>query len=101
MFKILFKIIITLVSTVLSLILTPINALVTGVFPDISTKILQVTSGISNLFSGLSYAMGFIPQPIIEVLLFIITCEIAKHTIHISTHLLIKIWVIIQKIKFW
>lgn len=53
------------------------------------------------MFSSISWALGLIPGYVIEVLLFIFTIEIAKHTIRISTHTLIKIWNLFQKLKFW
>lgn len=101
MFKILFDIIINLLATLIQIVLTPINLVITNTLPDLSDKILQVTNGIPNLFSGLYWALGFLPPGVLPVLLFILAVEIAKHTIFISTHTLIKVWNLFQKLKFW
>ena len=101
MFKLLFTIIINLLATVIQIVCLPINAVITNTMPDFSDKILQVTSTLNSVFDSLRWALGLIPDPIIEVLLFIVSVEIAKHTIRVSTGSLIKVWTILQKIKFW
>lgn len=101
MFKALFNIIINLVATVIQLVVWPINAAITAALPDTSSKILQATNTINSLFDSMTWALGLIPNQVIEVLLFIVLVEIAKHTIFLSTHVLIKVWNVFQKIKFW
>lgn len=101
MFKALFNIILDLLATVIQIICWPINSAITAVMPDLSDKILQVTNTLNTVFDSLTWALGLVPEPIINVLLFIITVEIAKHTIRLSTHSLIKVWTVLQKIKFW
>lgn len=101
MFKILFKIIINLLATVIQLIVWPINQLISATLPDLTNKIADVNSTITNVFNSMTWALGLLPPIIIETLLFIITIEIAKHTIYISTHTLVKVWNVLQKIKFW
>lgn len=101
MFKALFNIIINLVATVVQLITFPLNAIIVQALPDFSNKITEVTETLSSVFSSMFWAIGLLPTPIIITLLFILSVEIAKHTIYISTHTLIKVWAIIQKIKFW
>lgn len=101
MFKLIIGLVINLLATVVQLIMTPINALIIATLPNISAQILQVTNGIPTIISYLNYGLGLIPPGIVPVLTFILTCEIAKHTIFTSTHVLLKVWNIIQKIKFW
>lgn len=101
MFKALFNILINLVATLVQLICLPINAIIVNALPDVSQKIIDVTSTFSQIFNNMNWALALIPPAISETILFIITCEIAKHTIYISTHTLIKVWNIVQKIKFW
>lgn len=101
MFKALFNIIINLLATVIQLICWPVNQLITATLPNISDKITQVTSTLSNIFSSITWGLGLLPPIVVETLLFIVTIEIAKHTIYISTHTLIKVWNVLQKIKFW
>lgn len=101
MFKALFTIIINLLATIIQLIAWPINAVIEAALPDISDKIMYVTSNITGLFEGLGWAVSFLPSVLTETLLFILSIEIAKHTIYISTNTLIKVWNVFQKIKFW
>lgn len=101
MFKALFNIIINLLATLVQLICFPLNLVISSALPDFSSKIDQVTSVLASVFDNMSWALGLIPPAITEVLLFILLVEVAKHTIYISTHTLIKVWNIIQKIKFW
>lgn len=101
MFKGLFKIIFNLLGTIVQTICIIPNTIILNTMPDLSGKLLKVTGTIEHLFDGLGWALGLIPTPVTEVLLFIITIEIAKHTIYVSTHTLIKIWNLVQKIKFW
>lgn len=101
MFKALFNIIINMIATVIQLIVWPINQIITNAMPDLSDKILQVSTTLNSVFDAISWGLGLLPSIVIEIMLFIVTIEIAKHTIYISTHTLIKVWNVFQKIKFW
>ena len=101
MIKAFFNVIINLLATVIQLVVWPINLIITNAFPNFSDKILDVTTMFSTIFNSITWALGLIPTPIITVLLFIITVEIAKHTIRLSTGTLIRVWTVLQKIKFW
>lgn len=101
MFKALFTIIINMLATVLQLICWPINQVISATMPNLSDKILSVTNTLNSVFDTITWAIGLIPNIIIETLLFILTIEIAKHTIFKSTHILSKVWNVLQKIKFW
>lgn len=101
MFKILFNIIINLMATVIQIVTYPLNLAITSVMPNLSDKITQVTSGIPTLFSGFGWSLGLLPPGVLPVLLFIVAVEIAKHSIVISTHTLMRVWNLLQKIKFW
>ena len=101
MFKALFNIIINLLATVIQIAVLPINAIITSALPDLSDKITEVTNTFNSVFTSISWALSLVPPQIISTLLFILTIEIAKHTIYVSTHTLIKIWNLFQKLKFW
>lgn len=101
MFKALFNIILSLVATTIQIVVWPINQLITATLPSLSDKITQASTSIGSVFNSIAWAIGLVPPQIITVLLFIVTVEIAKHTIYISTHALIKAWEVLQKIKFW
>lgn len=101
MFKALFSLIINLVASVIQIVCLPLNLAVSSALPDLTEKISFVTTQFSTIFNNINWALGLIPPILIETILFVITIEIAKHTIYLSTHTLLKVWNIVQKIKFW
>lgn len=101
MFKLLFNGLTSILANLLSIICWPINQLIINALPDISEKITYITDNLSYVFSGLTWAVSILPPVVVTTLLFILTLEVAKHTIFTSTHALIKVWNLIQKIKFW
>ena len=101
MFKALFNIIIDLLATVIQIVVWPINTVISNTLPDLSDKILSVTNTLNSVFDSITWGLGILPNILVETLLFILLIEIAKHTIFVSTHTLIKVWNILQKIKFW
>lgn len=101
MFKLLFNGITGILANLLSVICWPINQIISGVVPDFSEKLTYITNNLSSVFSGLTWAVSILPPVVVTTLLFILTLEVAKHTIFTSTHALIKVWNLIQKIKFW
>lgn len=101
MFTALFNIIINLLATIIQIIVWPINEIIVSTMPDISEKLIFVANAFTSMFTGITWAVGLVPDFVVETLLFILTIEIAKHTIFISTHTLIKVWNVFQKIKFW
>ena len=101
MFSAIVNFFLNLVATIIQVILIPINLIITNVLPDLTSQINQVVNGISELFSGIGWALGLLPPGILPVLLFIITIEICKHTIWANAHMIVKVWNVLQKIKFW
>lgn len=101
MIKALFNVIINMLASIIQIVVWPINAIISATLPDVSDKILMVTNNLNTMFDSITWALGVVPAPIVEVALFILTVEIAKHTIFMSTHTLLKVWNLFQKIKFW
>lgn len=97
----LFNFILTIVMTIVQIICLPLNALFNAVFPDFGEKISTIQEGLNTAFSGLSWAISFIPPMVRDVLLFIFTIEMSMLVIMKSTHLTSKVWKILQKLKFW
>ena len=101
MFKILLDILLGLVATIIQIIVWPINALMSNFLPDISSTILNITTTLTSVFSGMTWAISGIPTTLKVTLLFMLGIEIAKHTIFNNTYMLTRVWTIFQKIKFW
>lgn len=90
-----------LIATLIQIICWPINQTIMESMPDLSEKLVDVSNGFTMLFDNIGWALGLLPTGILEVLTFIISIEIVKHTVFISTHTLTKVWNILGKIKFW
>lgn len=101
MAKALFKFLLNLLATVIQVVVWPLNQIFSATMPNISTKITEVSTGISDLFSGMNWALGLIPTPLLQTLTFILGIEIAKHTIFANSYMITKVWLVLQKIKFW
>lgn len=101
MFKLLFNGITGILANILSVICWPVNQVISSVLPDLSGKITYITENLNTVFSGLTWAISILPPVVVTTLLFILALEVAKHTIFTSTHVLLKVWNLIQKIKFW
>lgn len=101
MIQLLFNSLIKLLTGLVKILVLPLNLLITSTLPDISTHITSTATTIVQFFTNLAWPLSIIPVGILNTLAFILLVEIAKHTIYISTHALIKMWNIFQKIKFW
>lgn len=101
MIQTLFNGILNILTSIIQIIVLPINALITSTLPDLSSKITELTNGISTLFTGATWGISVIPHTLLVTLLFIISVEIAKYSIFISTHVISLILNIIKRIKFW
>lgn len=101
MFKLLFNGITGILANILSVICWPVNQVISSVLPDLSGKITYIIENLNTVFSGLTWAISILPPVVVTTLLFILALEVAKHTIFTSTHALLKVWNLIQKIKFW
>lgn len=101
MWKGLFDLILSILASLIQIIILPINLLITSLLPDLSEKILEVSNNIETLFTSLTWALGVVPSSVIVTLLFILSVEIARHTIFVSTHIISLMFNIIRRIKFW
>ena len=101
MINLLFSTMMNLIATTLQIITYPINVTISSILPNISDKLTNVINVFSTIFDGMAWALGLLPPGLLPVLIFIVTVEIAKHTIFISTHTLIKVWNLFQRLKFW
>lgn len=101
MINLLFSTMMNMIATILQIITYPLNLTISAVLPNISDKLTNVINVFSTIFDGMAWSLGLLPPGLLPVLVFIVTVEIAKHTIFISTHTLIKVWNLFQRLKFW
>ena len=101
MFKALFNIIINMLATIIQIIVWPVNQIISNTLLDFTDKITSVTNVFNSVFNSINWALSILPDVVIESLLFIISVEVVMLAIHKSTHALIMVWNVLQKIKFW
>lgn len=89
-------------TSVVNFLLTPINSLVANVFPDMANSIATFNSFVSNyISSNLTYFFSMFPPIFKGLLVLFITFCIGYYTIHFTYMALIKIFNVIQRVKFW
>lgn len=92
----------TVLTGVVSFLLTPINALVDNLFPDMANAIATFNSFVDTyLGSNLAYFFSMFPPIFKSLLVLFFTFCIAYYTVHFTYIALVKIFTIIQKVKFW
>lgn len=97
----LFNFILGLLSTILQIIVWPLNQIISAAFPDISSAILTASQGITALFNTFGWALDIIPPVLKGTIGVCFALRLVITTSSISTHALIKVWNVLQKIKFW
>lgn len=90
-----------ILATLIQIVCWPINQILVNSLPDLTDKLIQINNGWAEIFGNINWALGLLPTGILGVLTFIVSVEIVKHTVFISTHTLAKVWTVLQKIKFW
>lgn len=102
MAKAIFNVIFKILKTILNIVLLPINTLIVGVFPDFSNMISKFNNVVSTYIgNGLSYFAYMLPSTARNLIVVYLTFLISYYTISYSVHAIIKLFKIIQKIKFW
>lgn len=87
---------------VITFLLTPVNALVQNAFPDMANAIATFNNFVDTYFgSNLTYFFSMFPPIFKSLLVLFITFSIGYYTIHFTYTALVKIFNVIQKVKFW
>ena len=102
MFKALLNGILNTIISFLNIVLTPINALFNNLFPNMATAISQFNSFVTTYIgNNLAWFWNLLP-PIFRGLVGTwFTFVIAYYGIYFTYLGFMKIWNVIQKIKFW
>lgn len=101
MFKALFNVIFNLVASIVQIIMIPVNAIISGALPDLTSKLSFITDNVGTIYNSIEWFFNILPPVTKSIIIFSIELLIAKYTIYIGTHAVIKIWNLIQKLKFW
>lgn len=91
-----------LVTNIIDIVLLPVNTLISNIFPDFSSSINQFNSFVTNYIGGtISYFSSLLPPITRNVIAIWLTFLIVYYGVVWSYSLIIKIYNVIQKIKFW
>lgn len=102
MIKALLSGILKIITSLLNVFLMPINALLENLFPDMSNAISTFTSFVNTYVGGsLAYFFSILPPTFRSLLVLWLGFIIGYYTIYYTYLAIIKIFDIIQKIKFW
>lgn len=94
--------ILKVITTLLNIFLLPVNLLVESLFPDMTQAIGHFNSFVTTyLGNPLSYFFNLLPPIFSSILTLWLTFLISYYTVYYSYLAIIKIWSVIQKIKFW
>lgn len=102
MIKALLNGIMKIVTSVLDIVLLPVNSLIQNIFPDFSSYIGTFTAFVDRYIGGmLGYFISIIPPISRGIIIMWFTFLITYYGVVWSYSLIVKIWNVIQKIKFW
>lgn len=102
MIKALINGILKLLIMILNIVLLPINALIENIFPDMASAIQTFTNFLNNVVgNNMAYFFHLFPPIFRNLLVIWFTFVIAYYSIYYTYKGILKIWEIIQKIKFW
>lgn len=97
----LFNFLLGLVATVIQIVVTPLNLLITNALPDLAQGMTAVGQGFQTFFNLFDWVMSLIPVPLLWTFGFCFGIRLVVTNLSISTHALVKVWNVFQKIKFW
>lgn len=102
MIKGILKGILKMILRILNIVLIPINTLIENIFPSMADAITTFTNFVNNILgNNLTYFFHLLPPIFRNLLVIWFTFVIAYYSIYYTYKGILKIWEIIQKIKFW
>lgn len=103
MFKLLMNGLLSLIQSIINIVLLPINLLIENLFPQsIVTAISNFNTFLNQYIGdGLGWFANLFPPIFRSLVVLALTFMIGYYTFVWSYTAIIKIWNVIQKIKFW
>ena len=102
MAKALFNVLFLVIKSILDIGLAPVNLLVVNLLPDFSSIISNFNNFVSTYVgSMIGYFSNLLPPITKNIVIIYLTFLISYYTISYAAHVIIKIFKIIQRIKFW
>lgn len=102
MARAIFKVFFSIITGLVSVILYPINQLASNFLPDLTLLINKFNYALNTYFgNGLTWFFNILPTGVRSVISLYLVILIAYYTITLTIHGILKVYHIIQKIKFW
>lgn len=102
MAKAIFSVFLKFIKSIVNIFLTPINALVVGLFPDLSNLLSSFNAFVEQFIGvNLAFFSHMLPPNTRTMILFYLGLLISYYTISITAHGIYKIITIIKQIKIW
>lgn len=96
-----FALVFSLIEMIVSVILYPFNIAMYGLFPDFADQIGDFMSGINVMIENSAWALSILPSTLIITLVFTYGFRYAVLGTVISQKMILKVWSVLQKVKFW
>ena len=94
--------IMSLVTKIIDIVLLPVNTLIANIFPDMSTSIGNFNTFVNQYIGGsLAYFFSILPPITRSIIILWLSFLIVYYGVVWSYTAIIKIYNVIQKIKFW
>lgn len=102
MVKALLNGIMKLVTNIINIILLPINSLIANIFPNFTSSVTQFNNFVQNYVGGtIGYFSSLIPPITRNIIGIWLSFLVVYYGVVWSYALIVKIYNVIQKIKFW
>lgn len=102
MAKAIFNVFFKLISTIVSIILSPINSLVSNLFPDFGQLVSTFNTVLNDVIGGgLSYFFSIFPPLTRGFIILYLSLLVIYYTTSATLHAILKVYTIIKNIKFW
>lgn len=97
----LFSFVFGLIYSFLSIILYPFNLAMYALLPDLSSNIETALDGLNVMIGNSAWVLSIFPRILIITLAFCYGFRYAVSSVVLSHKFLIKVWNVLQKVKFW
>lgn len=93
--------ILNVLTGIINVVFLPIDTLINAAFPNAADGVQTAIEFIDVIFDYIQYPLTFLPVSFLNILILIFTFQIALVASGVTYKGFVKIWIIIQKIKFW
>lgn len=102
MAKAIFSVFFKIIKGIVSVLLSPVNLLVTNLFPDFTNLINTFNNAVTTYIGApLGYFFNILPPNCRTAIILYLSILITYYTTSLTIHAILKIYKLIKNIKFW